>query len=117
MEEIIQNDAILACQWADLNQHQELSGEGRLCLAVLQEALNNIARPTGPRKSVRDALAKDALEWLSGTQGYISFEHVCGMLGKDVEGFRFRLLRAIARHKEIADAMPVQCVPPGTLVP
>jgi hypothetical protein len=100
LDTIIHNDIVLACQWRDMHTSRELSPEARLCLGVLRQALMDIAQPTSPIKSVREARAQDALAWLAGGPGYITLEHVCGALRiGDVRGFSQRLLRAIAKHE------------------
>ncbi len=97
---VFRDDTLLSCQWADMHRSTNFSPVQRLHLAILRDAILCILRPGGKpmAKQMRKA---DAQQWLLGAPDcHIPFETVCWALGlDDSEGFRQRILTAIARYK------------------
>jgi len=98
---IIQNshnserDLILSCQYCDVSSGYGLSGEQRLMLALLTDALNvyqkgALSRLTRPRR-----LYVDAERWIlaeSADCNALSFTTVCDALGINPELLRRRII-------------------------
>lgn len=99
LEVLVQDDTILAVQWADLHRSHNLSPEQRLCLAVLKDGMLNLVRPSG-LPMARVMRQQDARQWVMGaTDCYITFEFVCDALGiADAGGFGERLLRCVEQY-------------------
>lgn len=81
----------------------EVSGEHRLLIAVLDDALlAYCGRATTPRKSYsRALLQRDAVEWFASndTSWPFSFVRICEELGLSVEAVREQLARVRAEYR------------------
>lgn len=80
----LHNDTIMPSQFNDLRAKRWRTGEQRMALAVLEDAIGVRTRGPGARPKTQKAY-EEAVEWLAGasTPWTLSFENVCGILGID----------------------------------
>jgi hypothetical protein len=85
---------------ADLRSHPAIEGELRLCLAVLQDAVETFQKYAAAVTGRERRLFREAEEWLMepDTGAALSFEYVGEALGFDTDGIRSRLQRWRERH-------------------
>ncbi|NQY90185.1 MAG: hypothetical protein HRT46_00835 [Deltaproteobacteria bacterium] len=114
---ILESDCLLPDQYMALvGGGDNLSGERRLMLAVLEDALDRYRRfalardPRGRAEyqSAREWIDDDEREWL------YSFENVCEVMGFDATYLRERLARAYPSRRLSIGRSP-QLVPLGDL--
>lgn len=104
LSEIFTPDVFTQSQWRDLHESNCHTGEQRLALAILRDALLCLVRPCG-KPGPASLRLHDAMLWLRGAKDcYISFEFVCEALNiDDPDGFQQRLLAAVG-HKTLNTA-------------
>ena len=94
-------DVILPCQYFESVGTRTLSGEQRLMLAVLADAINVLQ---GHRVSIYGGKRNpfnEALSWVFAERratSLLSFDHVCDALALDTGSLRKRLWEAVSGH-------------------
>jgi len=98
-------DPLLAAQLSDRPRYAIWSGERRLALAVVEDAIATVRLTTGVHTARAHRLAADAATWLASrdTRHPFAFENLCDYLGLNAawlrSGLRLALAgRPIARH-------------------
>ena len=76
-------DPLLAVQLSDRPRYDTWSGEMRLALAVVEDAIATVRMTTGMRSARAYRLAADASRWLASrdTRHPYAFENLCDYLG------------------------------------
>ncbi|MEA2678974.1 MAG: hypothetical protein QOK03_696, partial [Candidatus Binataceae bacterium] len=78
------SDLILPCQYFDISGGRSLSGEQRLMLALLTDAINVYQKGVLSRRTNARRLYIDAERWIladDDTCGWLNFPTVCEALG------------------------------------
>ncbi len=91
----LEPDALLACQYSDrVRGGAYASGERRLMVAVLEDAIRCLQYGAADDKTDKRAQFRDARKWIASTDEswFFSFENVCETLGIDPLVLRRRLL-------------------------
>jgi hypothetical protein len=90
MEDAVSDTAILPSQFADLSRTSERTGELRLHVAILEDALKCCAfagtRPAGRGRMER--LRDEAQHWIAGAPAIIMFDDCCQAIGLDPDWIR-----------------------------
>jgi hypothetical protein len=89
------SDLILPCQYFDISGGHSLSGEQRLMLALLTEAINVYQKGVLSRRSNARRLYVDAERWILADDdrcGWLSFPTVCEALGIHTGLLRGRII-------------------------
>src|SRR5208282_4241793 len=86
-------DTILPSQFFELVGAQSFSGEQRLMLAILADALNVLSGYRASPNPLKRKSFNEARRWVfaRGITSPLSFNHVCDGLGMNVESLRKRL--------------------------
>jgi hypothetical protein len=95
VEQSAPSDFILACQYCDISSGYGLSGEQRLMLALLTDALNVYQKGALSRLSRPRRLYVDAERWIVADRAdtnAFSFETVCDALGINPDLLRRRII-------------------------
>ncbi len=106
LESVGGSDLILPCQYFDISGGHSLSGEQRLMLALLTDAINVYQKGVLSRRINARRLYVDAERWIladDDTCGWLSFPTVCEALGIHTGLLRRRIIswkHAINRHCE-----------------
>ncbi|MBV8454701.1 MAG: hypothetical protein JOZ29_20885 [Deltaproteobacteria bacterium] len=90
-----ESDLILPCQYCDVSSGYGLSGEQRLMLALLTDALNVYQKGALSRLTRLRRLYVDAERWILADRAdcnAFSFTTVCDSLGIDPELLRHRII-------------------------
>jgi hypothetical protein len=93
IDDIFEADIILPSQYFDAVASQRLSGEQRLMLAVLIDAINVLHSWKGTGSVHKRRNYAEAIQWINthGTKHPFSFESVCDALGIEPGLLRSRL--------------------------
>jgi len=100
------SDLILPCQYYDISGGHKLTGEQRLMLALLTDAINVYQKGVLSHLTRARRLYVDAERWIlaeSDNCGWLSFNTVCEALGIDPLHLRRRVIawkHEIARRRE-----------------
>jgi hypothetical protein len=89
------SDLILPCQYFDISGGHSLSGEQRLMLALLTDAINVYQKGVLSRRANARRLYVDAERWIladDDTCGWLSFPTVCEALGIHTGLLRRRII-------------------------
>jgi len=89
------SDLILPCQYFDISGGHNLSGEQRLMLALLTDAINVYQKGVLSRRSTARRLYVDAERWIQADDdscGWLSFSTVCEALGIHTGLLRRRII-------------------------
>ncbi len=89
------SDLILPCQYYDVSGGHSLSGEQRLMLALLTDAINVYQKGVLSRRTQARRLYVDAERWIladNDSCGWLSFATVCEALGIHVGLVRKRII-------------------------
>jgi hypothetical protein len=95
MDHISGSDLILPCQYYDVSGGHHLTGEQRLMLALLTDAINVYQRGALSRMASARRLFVDAEQWIMADQGVcnaLSFGTVCEALGINAALLRRRVI-------------------------
>ena len=92
---VFEPDALLPSQYFDRLRGTDRSGEWRLVVAILEDAVNVYRNYAGTTDAHKRGLFDDAEEWIESgdREWFLSFENVCDILGLDA-GYLRRGLRA-----------------------
>lgn len=99
-------DLILPCQYYDVSGGHRLSGEQRLMLALLTDAINVYQKGVLSHLTRARRLYVDAERWILASQNsgeWLSFDTVCDALGIDSAHLRRRIIawkHEISRRRE-----------------
>lgn len=89
------SDLILPCQYFDVSGGHRLTGEQRLMLALLTDAINVYQKGVLSRVARARRLYVDAERWIlaeSGPGEWLSFDTVCDALGIEAGHLRRRII-------------------------
>ena len=88
--------ALLAAQLHAIQGYDQLSGEARLALAVVEDAITTVRMTTGVQTPRARRLAIEAWSWLASRDRShpFAFENLCDHLGLDAGWLRHGLRRA-----------------------
>jgi hypothetical protein len=88
-------DSFLPSQYFDRLRHGERSGEWRLLVAILEDAVNVYRKQVGARDPRGRQLFQEAEEWIEDPDRtwIFSFENICDLIGLEADWLR-RGLRA-----------------------
>jgi hypothetical protein len=89
------SDLILPCQYYDISGGHRLTGEQRLMLALLTDAINVYQKGVLSHLTRARRLYVDAERWIlaeNGSGGWLSFDTVCDALGIDPLHLRRRII-------------------------
>jgi len=91
-------DPLLAAQFPDVPRHEAWSGEARLALAVVEDAILTVRLAAGVETPRARRLAADAWAWLTSrdTRDAFAFENLCDYLGLNAGWLRSGLHLAVA---------------------
>jgi hypothetical protein len=95
-------DTLLAAQYFDrVRRPKSSTGEQRLMIAILEQAVDDYMTLVAARDCVRQRMFADAEQWLASTDRsrLYSFETICDHLGLDVDYMRQGLRRWKARAR------------------
>lgn len=95
----IPTDLILPSQWPNPNK---LSPEGRLILAILEDAVSCFMDYYFASRKPYQRLAREAEEWIFGSSPawwFFSFDNICEILELNPETMRMGLKRLIEERK------------------
>jgi hypothetical protein len=95
LEEIIGTDLILPCQYYDVSGGHRLTGEQRLMLALLTDAINVYQKGALSRMTNARRLYVDAEQWILADKtvgSALSFNTVCEAIGINAPVLRRRII-------------------------
>ena len=115
-------DSLLPSQYFDRVAHgSEHTGERRLMIAILEDAVDMYRKHAGAGDRRRQQLFLEAEEWIEGTDRMwvFSFENICDMLGFDAgqlrHGIRAWKKRAAALERGQVVLLRAEAGSPGEL--
>jgi hypothetical protein len=110
-------DTLLPAQYFDrVRRRKNSTGEQRLMVAVLEQAVDDYMSLAGARDRVRRRMFADAERWMESTDAsrLYSFETICDHVGLDVDYMRDGLRRWKARVRgEVTSSISPTEVEPG----
>jgi len=87
---MIENEAILPIQY---DAQAPISGEAKLCLAILEEAAHSLLKYRGMKGRHVERIYKEAWEFFASEENFVcSFEFCCELVGLNAEWLRRKLL-------------------------
>lgn len=119
-DEVAGSDLILPCQYYDLSGGHHLTGEQRLMLALLTDAINVYQKGVLSRMTRARRLYVDAETWIMADRdkgNSLSFATVCDALGINATLLRRRLIawkHAVSHQREVhplSQGMHLQVTP------
>ena len=113
------SDVILPCQYCDVSGGYSLSGEQRLMLALLADALNVYQKGAVSRLSRMRRLYVDAERWILSDNDKteaLSFATVCDALGINAQLLRRRIIdwkHTVSHQRAPSSRMSLKITPRG----
>jgi hypothetical protein len=106
--ELHRESLILPSQYFDLfHRNNDRSGEVRLLLAILQDAVNCLLGQGGGNARKREGLQYQALMWISGKWvAPLPFEDVCDALSIDSDCLRGSLFKLLRQKRDGGRVLP-----------
>jgi hypothetical protein len=109
---VFEPDTLLPSQYFDrVRRSSAPSGERRLLIAVLEDAVHVYLTQCTARDAQRQGLFRDAEEWIESKDSswFVSFENICAVLALDADylrrGLRVRKARALGNTAVASQAM------------
>jgi hypothetical protein len=116
---LFQPDTLLPSQFFDrLRRRTEFTGERRLIIAVLEDAVDVYRKHAASREGRGRQLFREAEAWIEDTDRgwFFSFENICDVLGLDADYLR-RGLRAWKERARGEGSTPRVALEAGERVP